>query len=282
MRNTKKYLTIRKFSELTHTTVDTLKHYDDIGILKPAVIGENRYRYYLPEQSLDLTRILFSKNVGIPLKEIRKFIKSDHPDTTIDLYGTISDKLQKQTAEMDTMASTISNLRYYYNLSKIHPPKTFFTIYLPEWFIISSEKSKISHEWESAGSDVANTLFMKGFSGEKWPHYLLQALFTEEDIRTENFAEVTYFLKTDHPELYDKSQIQFIPNGEWLCMLFYTKGKELEKSLRFYLQALKEKGESIQGGIFIMDIVNNLITSNPNEYCTMIYARKECQAHEEY
>ena len=49
MKSGRKYLTIRKFSELTHTTVDTLKHYDEIGLLTPAYIGENKYRYYLPE-----------------------------------------------------------------------------------------------------------------------------------------------------------------------------------------------------------------------------------------
>ena len=38
MENAKKYLTIRKFSELTHTSIDTLKHYDAIGLLKPAYI----------------------------------------------------------------------------------------------------------------------------------------------------------------------------------------------------------------------------------------------------
>lgn len=69
MKSGRKYLTIRKFSELTHTTVDTLKHYDEIGLLTPAYIGENKYRYYLPEQSLILTRILFGKHAGIPLKE---------------------------------------------------------------------------------------------------------------------------------------------------------------------------------------------------------------------
>lgn len=40
MENAKKYLTIRKFSELTHTSIDTLKHYDAIGLLKPAYIGK--------------------------------------------------------------------------------------------------------------------------------------------------------------------------------------------------------------------------------------------------
>ena len=31
-----------------------------------------------------------------------------------------------------------------------------------------------------------------------------------------------------------------------------------------------------------MDIVNCLITSKPEDYCTMIYAMKEKQSYEEY
>ena len=83
MDKNQKYLTIHKFSELTQTSIDTLKHYDKIGLLKPAYTGENHYRYYLPEQSLSLTRILFGKNAGIPLKEIRDFIVAEDPEAVI-------------------------------------------------------------------------------------------------------------------------------------------------------------------------------------------------------
>lgn len=31
-----------------------------------------------------------------------------------------------------------------------------------------------------------------------------------------------------------------------------------------------------------MDVVNSLITSNPDNYCTMIYALKERQTHEQF
>lgn len=94
MENAKKYLTIRKFSELTHTSIDTLKHYDAIGLLKPAYIGKNHYRYYLPEQSLILTRILFGKNACIPLKEIREFILAERHEVTINKYDEISQTLK--------------------------------------------------------------------------------------------------------------------------------------------------------------------------------------------
>ena len=116
MKSGRKYLTIRKFSELTHTTVDTLKHYDEIGLLTPAYIGENKYRYYLPEQSLILTRILFGKHAGIPLKEIRNFIHSGHHTDAIQKYNEIINDLRARGKETDAIVSTIDNLRYLKNI----------------------------------------------------------------------------------------------------------------------------------------------------------------------
>lgn len=46
------FLTSGEFAELCGTTKETLFHYDEIGILKPAWLGENRYRYYTPAQFL--------------------------------------------------------------------------------------------------------------------------------------------------------------------------------------------------------------------------------------
>lgn len=282
MKSGRKYLTIRKFSELTHTTVDTLKHYDEIGLLTPAYIGKNKYRYYLPEQSLILTRILFGKHAGVPLKEIRSFIHSGCHTDAIQKYDEITNDLRIRKEETAAMISTMDNLRYYYSLSKKYPSQTLFSLYLPEWFILFSEKSKISADQESSSSDIANNLFLEGFNGQKWPNYLLGALLPEENIKTRNFSETKYFLKIDFPQLHDKAKIRFVPNGEWLCMLFYSKGKGLSENLGFYLDTLKEENKSISGDIFIMDVVNSLITSNPDNYCTMIYALKERQTHEQF
>lgn len=282
MENQKKYLTIRKFSQLTHTTIDTLKHYDDIGLLKPAFIGKNHYRYYLPEQSLILTRILFGKNACIPLKEIREFIQAENHTATMSKYNEIASKLKGNMEETKAILNTISNLRYYYQISNRFPPKKFFNLYLPEWFIIQSEQAKTDQQFESSESNIANQLFTEGFADEKWPHYLLQALFTEEQIRKKDFSKVTYFLKVDHPEFHRKEQIQFIPNGEWICMLFYVCGRSIADCVTFYIEQLQKEHQSIKGPIFIMDIVNCLITSKAEDYCTMIYAMKESQIYEEY
>lgn len=282
MVDVSRYLTIHKFSELTHTTVDTLKHYDTIGLLKPAYVGRNHYRYYLPEQSLELTRILFGKNASIPLKEIRDFILSEDETDTMRKYCDIRNKLSKNITETSAILNTIGNLRYYYEFSKRYRPLTFFSFYLPEWFIIASEKAKIGQEYESSESNIANNLFMTAFSYEKWPHYLLQALFTPEEVERRDFSKATYFLKVDKPEQHPKETIRFIPNGEWTGMLFYAGGGHMSECLNTYLDQLKAAHKSIKGPVFIMDVVNCLITSKRERYCTMIYAMDKEQRYEEY
>jgi DNA-binding transcriptional MerR regulator len=282
MKTMNQYLTIRKFSELTHTTIDTLKHYDDIGLLKPARIGPNRYRYYLPEQSLELTRILFGKNASIPLKEIKNFIRAENSSDTMEKYCEIGYKLHDNITEIHAILSTIENLKYYYGFSKRHAPMTFFSFYLPEWFIIESKKAKIGHEFEASESNIANQLFMTAFADEKWPHYLLQALFTPDEIKNRDFSKITYFLKIDRPELHAKEHIRFIPNGEWIGMLFYMNGKNIPQCLNDFLNQLEVQHKSIKGPVFVMDVVNCLITSKPEDYCTMIYAMNREQTYEEY
>lgn len=282
MRNDKNYLTIRKFSELTHTTIDTLKHYDDIGLLKPAYIGENKYRYYLPEQSLTLTSILFGKRAGIPLKKIRLFLADEKYTSPLQKYETIIKEIQEQEKESASMVNALNTLKYYYSLSKDYPPKTLFSLYLPECFILLSENTKLDTKYELSSTNIANNLFLEGFNEHKWPHYLLGSLFSEKNIKAKNFTEMKYFLKTDTPQIYNKANIRFVPNGEWLCMLFYSRGKKISENLAFFLDIVKKKEEYIAGDIFTMEIVNNLTTSNPANYCTMIYAFKRHQNYEQF
>lgn len=276
------YLTIHKFSELTNTTVDTLKHYDNIGLLKPAFIGDNHYRYYLPEQSLDLTRILFGKIAGFSLKEIRQFIHTDDKELSMAKYGDMVMKLQNNIDEIHAIQNTIGNLKYYYQFVHRYDDKIPFSFYLPEWFILTSKRIKLGKFCESSESDVANQFFLKGFTDEKWPHYFLQALFTEEQVSSHNLSEITYFIKIDHPEKHHKDEIKFIPNAEWIGMLFHSGGKQVTSCVDTYLDLLSKSSILIKGPLFIMDVVNCLITSWQEEYCTMIYAMKKDQIYETY
>ncbi len=62
--------TVSQVARLSGVSVRTLHHYDEIGLLKPAVTGSNGYRYYGQDELLRLQQILFHRELGFPLAEI--------------------------------------------------------------------------------------------------------------------------------------------------------------------------------------------------------------------
>ena len=62
--------TVSQLARLSGTSVRTLHHYDEIGLLKPASVGDNGYRYYGREEMLRLQQILLHREFGLALGEI--------------------------------------------------------------------------------------------------------------------------------------------------------------------------------------------------------------------
>lgn len=72
--------TVKQLARLSGVSVHTLHYYDEIGLLKPAFVGENRYRYYGREELLRLQDILFHRELGVPLQEIGQLLAREGPD----------------------------------------------------------------------------------------------------------------------------------------------------------------------------------------------------------
>ena len=68
---TKNKLKIKEFSLLCQVTVKTLRHYEKIGLLRPAEVDEwTGYRYYSVSQMQTLNSIRLLKEIGFSLEEI--------------------------------------------------------------------------------------------------------------------------------------------------------------------------------------------------------------------
>jgi len=67
------YYKIGLFSKMNRVTIKALRHYDEIGLLKPATIEKfTGYRYYTSEQLPLLHQILALREMGFTLDEIKK------------------------------------------------------------------------------------------------------------------------------------------------------------------------------------------------------------------
>ena len=105
--------TVKQLARLSKVSVRTLHHYDEIGLLRPAFVGENRYRYYGPEELLRLQDILFHRELGVPLQEIGKLLEHDGRDRVAILSHhreMLADRLERSRQLLRTIDRTIAEL----------------------------------------------------------------------------------------------------------------------------------------------------------------------------
>ena len=66
--------TVKKVAAMSGVSVRTLHFYDETGLLKPAFTKANRYRFYEEPQLLALQQILFYRELGFELREIKRIL----------------------------------------------------------------------------------------------------------------------------------------------------------------------------------------------------------------
>jgi len=100
--------TVKQLSKLAGVTPRTLHHYDEIGLLKPSRVGDNGYRYYGEESVLRLQQILFYRELGIPLEDIKKIMGRRDFDV-LGALRTHKEALQKQVTRLNRLINTVDN-----------------------------------------------------------------------------------------------------------------------------------------------------------------------------
>lgn len=101
-----KELTVNQLAVISGITVRTLHHYDRIGLLRPAAVGANGYRYYGRAELLRLQRILFHRELGVPLAAIGELLEME----SADQVGVLRQHREKLTAERERYRQLIETI----------------------------------------------------------------------------------------------------------------------------------------------------------------------------
>jgi len=133
--------TVKQLSDLAGVTPRTLHHYDQIGLLKPSRIGDNGYRYYEEESLLRLQQILFYRELGLSLEDIKKIMGRRGFDV---LSALESHKVEigKRIMRLNRLVETVDNTISYLKGQKEMSEKQIFSGFTPE------EEEKYAREAE--------------------------------------------------------------------------------------------------------------------------------------
>ncbi|MEQ1701754.1 MAG: helix-turn-helix domain-containing protein, partial [Ilumatobacteraceae bacterium] len=93
-------LRISEFAALCGITATTLRHYERIGLFRPAWTDQaTGYRYYAPSQLPEIHRVIALRDLGVPLQQIRQLVHGG-----IDL----SEVLERRRWELESQRRLIA------------------------------------------------------------------------------------------------------------------------------------------------------------------------------
>jgi len=105
--NRKNYLySSGEFAKLTGVNKRTLHYYNEIGLFRPEIIGENGYHYYTCFQFTELELILTLRKIGLSIDEIKDY-SSRPSDESFTEMMTKKKKLIDESIEQLLSAQAI-------------------------------------------------------------------------------------------------------------------------------------------------------------------------------
>lgn len=238
-----KYYTIGQVSKIIGISIDRLRNYDKIDLIKPYYTDENTgYRYYIGEQFRTLRFINYLRKIGVPLKEIKKIFNNKiNSEEFVNFLDSKIIEIEDEIENLQLLKSDI--LEKKERIENSIKRSSITNIYIKE----IEERYVISKEMQN---DIDFILQYKedifeNFRSDKFPdknEYVIEKGLYIKDYNENESEKINIYLITNK-----KSGIEnaIIPKGKYLC-LSYKDGKRNEaiKELKEYIKInnIKTKG----------------------------------------
>ncbi|NLB88587.1 MAG: MerR family transcriptional regulator [Syntrophomonadaceae bacterium] len=104
--------TIKKLGEMAGISTRTLRYYDEIGLLKPARINSSGYRIYGKAEVDQLQHILFFRELGVSLEDIKEILNSP-TFNSLKILQEHREKLLEKRNQLDILIANVEKTIAY-------------------------------------------------------------------------------------------------------------------------------------------------------------------------
>ncbi|MGI6007684.1 MAG: MerR family transcriptional regulator [Ruminococcus sp.] len=207
----KKFFSIGEAAKAVHTTNETLRHYDRIGLVKPSKKDEwTNYRYYTSQDLVRLNTVRALQLMDLSLQEIKKVLEYDDLEKIVDFLAKAEKKADEKIAALQYSKAKIQAAKADYE-KKLQVQKKSGSIFLKEYpgrvILLSDtlEAPAIDNLWNylSHFYHKVPPALKDQFSFED-----LAGIYTDNSI-TRLFAVCTRYTETDG--------LKMLPEGKYLC-----------------------------------------------------------------
>ena len=256
---------IGEISRLYGISVDTLRHYEKLGILMPEYVGDSGYRYYSNRQIWQLNIIRTLRQLGVSLPEIRAYLSHRTLDNSQALIEFQLTTIQQKLDELTNLKKALEERQYYFQESKTITPGEITLKRLPArhaWI----ERREVSNIWDIDRQHKEIELNIENPQLSYFAWGRAGAFISEQDFHSNQHTRYCGSF------ILDPLASQHIDAADYLCMHFsgeyhstnvdrqYFKLKDYMRS-----HSLAIAGEVVE--IYKLDIHE---TDNEQEYLTEI------------
>ena len=263
-------LKIGDFSKLSRVSIRMLRHYDEIGLLKPAVIDRfTGYRYYSEAQLPVICRITACEDMGFSLSEIREMLAVYDDREKLMAFLTVRQEelnalladTQHKLRLLDTAQSRLrkeQNMRYNVTI------KTLPERYAATVRMVIPNYEQEGMLWNILMEETANQKLIDGD-----PCYCC-AVFHDKEYREE---QVDVEVQKDVKGRYDDTEhVRFktLPAVTVASAVFnggYEQMNEVTAAIAAWIDA---NGYEYDGATFNIYHVSPHETANPDEFVTEV------------
>lgn len=96
----------------------TLRFYEEKGLVRPAYTEENGYRFYEKDQIRQLELILFLKELGFSLKQIKMLIQDEHGVQSLELL--LKEQYQENQRKIDEINKKQAQIKHLQKIKLSH------------------------------------------------------------------------------------------------------------------------------------------------------------------
>ena len=263
-------LKIGEFSKLSRVSIRMLRHYDEIGLLKPADTDQfTGYRYYSPEQLPVIGRITALKDMGFQLADIVKILDIYEEKETLDSYFAIRQAELKEIADtahyqMRLLETARNRLRKEQNMSYDVSIKT-----IPERYVATVHMTIPRYEDEGMVWQILNeeTGPLNVIPAEPC---LVAAEYLDDEYKEEDVELIAW--KTVRGKYPDTEHVKFktLPAVKVASCMVKGGYDQMPEVYGAVIAWVNENGYECAGSMFNIYHVSPHETQNPDEFVTEV------------
>lgn len=235
----KKYFSIGETAKINNVSIQALRIYDRMGLLKPAYVDpESNYRYYTIDQFIYLDLIKYSKYIGAPLKELNDVLHTKDVVTLLSFIKKQQDIVEKEILRLKNISQGIGLIENKINYAlDLKETNTIYFRDIEKRFIINAllnkkdKESDMEIKLRKLDKMLEENNIM--FEGETGCLIYLDLFLNEGEICYRSLYSTLYIDDIKNKNI----DIKEIDGGKFLCISYHNNEREMAVyKLRKYIK----------------------------------------------